>query len=391
MLYDPAAEKVLFEHNAGKYFTPASNIKILSFYTGLKLLKDSIPAINYGIVNDTLYFQGTGDPTFLHPEFSYSKVFDFLKSRSETLVLIPNEVSETAFGPGWAWEDYNYAFSAERADFPIFGNLVTFSVSEGSDLNISPFYFRSNVQIDSLKSSKRVQRAYLKNQFEIPLFDTSGFRQVVPFKYSSQLAAQLLSDTLKKEVLIKNKFPENISQKQKIYSIPVDSLYKPMLQQSDNFLAEQLLLVAAGEVTDTIQTQKAISYMLENHLNDLPDGIRWVDGSGLSRYNLLTPRSMVHLLTKINREVPRERLLQLFPAGGDSGTLEKDYIPPAGKPPYVYAKTGTLNNNHSLSGFLITSKGKFLIFSFMNSNYVVPTTVIKSRMEGVLRNIYLNY
>ncbi len=311
MLYDPAAEKVLFEHNAAKYFTPASNIKILSFYTGLKLLKDSIPAINYEIVNDTLYFQGTGDPTFLHPEFSYSKVFDFLKSRSETLVLIPNEVSETAFGPGWAWEDYNYAFSAERADFPIFGNLVTFSVSEGSELNISPSYFRSNVQIDSLKSSKRVQRAYLKNQFEIPLFDTSGFRQDVPFKYSSQLAAQLLSDTLNKEVLIKNKFPENIFQKQKIYSIPVDSLYKPMLQQSDNFLAEQLLLVAAGEATDTVQAQKAISYMLENHLNDLPDEIRWVDGSGLSRYNLLTPRSIVHLLTKINREVPRERLLTI--------------------------------------------------------------------------------
>lgn len=161
-----------------------------------------------------------------------------------------------------------------------------------------------------------------------------------------------------------------------------------MLEVSDNFIAEQILLMAADKISDSLKSGIAIDHMKKTYLKDLPDEPIWVDGSGLSRYNLFTPRTMVKLLEKIRKEVSQERLFNMMATGGKSGTLENYY---KADTPYIFAKTGTLSNNHSLSGFLKTRSGKVLIFSFMNSNYTIPTSKLKEGMEIILKNIRDNY
>lgn len=391
MIYEPASKKTILEHHSNKYFLPASTTKIFSFYAGLKLLKDSVPALKYMVSRDTLYFSGTGDPTFLHRNFDSSRVLDFLRSRPEVLVLIYPETTEKAFGPGWAWDDYNYEFAAERSSLPVYGNLVSFRFSKDDSLEVNPRYFTGEIQIDSTRDTKRIHRLQKKNSFQIPLFGTSAFEQKVPFITSAELTAQLLSDTLQREVHVRKELPQDVILRQKLSSHDVDEIYRRILQDSDNFFAEQLLLIAAGEISDTLQTEIAIDHMKKEFLQGLPDEIKWVDGSGLSRYNLITPRSMVWVLDRIYEEVPQERLFSLLPAGGISGTIKNDYKAPPGKPPFVYAKTGTLSNNHNLSGYLLTASGKVLIFSFMNNNFLVPTAAVKSKMDGILRELYLKY
>jgi D-alanyl-D-alanine carboxypeptidase/D-alanyl-D-alanine-endopeptidase (penicillin-binding protein 4) len=171
-------------------------------------------------------------------------------------------------------------------------------------------------------------------------------------------------------------------------SIPVDSLYKVMMEDSDNFIAEQLLLLCAGTVSDTLDSDIAIRYAKKNLLTDLPDNPIWVDGSGLSRYNLFTPRSIVRLWEKISEAVPSERLLPLLATGGKSGTIRNWY---KADPPFIFAKTGSLSNNHSLSGFLITKKGKTLLFSFMNNHFTTSSNEVRREMEKILFTIRDRY
>lgn len=128
--------------------------------------------------------------------------------------------------------------------------------------------------------------------------------------------------------------------------------------------------------------------MKKNYLMDLPDEPRWVDGSGLSRYNLFTPRSIVKLWEKIYETVPQERLFPLLAIGGETGTVKNYY---KNNPPYLYGKTGTLSNNHSLSGYLITKKGRTFIFSFMSNNHLASSGVVRAEMESFLKEIYQKY
>ncbi len=387
-LYDPAKKEMLFSHNAEKYFTPASNTKLFTLYTGLKVLGDSIPALRYTEQNDTLFFTGTGDPSFLNPNLEESKVLSFLKDRDDTLVMVQPAYTDKQQGPGWSWDDYNSYYSAERTPFPLYGNLVEFGFTKGDEApSISPRIFRDSliVSTDTSKIS-RIQREVNSNIFSHHNFKRDkNYTQNVPFHYTPEVAAKLLSDTLKKPVHIQEKSPEL---DKKLYSLPADSIYKRMMEVSDNFIAEQILLMAGNELQDSLKSDIAIKYMKENHLKDLPDEPQWVDGSGLSRYNLFTPRTMVSLLEKIKNEVPEHRLLSMLATGGKSGTLKNFY---KADEPYIFAKTGTLRNNHSLSGYLITKKGRLLIFSFMNSNYTVPTSELKQGMENILLKIRDNY
>ena len=160
------------------------------------------------------------------------------------------------------------------------------------------------------------------------------------------------------------------------------------MQASDNFIAEQLLMMCASAVSDTLKPEIAIEYVKKKFLFDLPDKPVWVDGSGLSRYNLLTPRSIVRLWEKIYAIVPRERLFFLLSVGGESGTLKNYY---KAEKRFIVGKTGTLANNHSLSGFLVTKRGRTFIFSWMNNNFTTPTGEVRARMETVLKNIYEKY
>lgn len=162
-----------------------------------------------------------------------------------------------------------------------------------------------------------------------------------------------------------------------------------MMLESDNFLAEQLLIMGSAVLSDTLQSSIAREFVLETYLSELKHPPRWVDGSGLSRYNLFTPESMVHVLNKLYQEIPRERLFTFFPSGGNNGTLE-DWF--AGNPhPYIFAKTGTLGNTYCLSGYMLTKSGKTLIFSFMNNHFKASSSHIKKRMQPILEQLRDSY
>ncbi len=380
VVYNPKTKKEILNHNGAKYFTPASNTKLFTFYTAYKTLKDSIKSLAYYKTHDSLIVKGTADPSFLNG-FESTEVLGFLKNSPESIYVLDTTIDEPRYGSGWAWDDYSYYYMPEKSLFPMYGNMLKYNLTDGM-LHSTPHYFKTQIVV---ADSVLISRQRKGNLFYVQKNKEKDYE--VPFITSNRLVADLLSDKLRKNVtLIPNQKDLNF---QYIYTQNTDSLYKKMLMVSDNFIAEQLLLQVGQEVSGTYSVNAAIKYSLENYLQDLPQKPRWVDGSGLSRYNLFTPESLVKLLEKMYQEIPTQKLLDYFPVGGASGTLKNSYK--TKELPYIYAKTGTLSNNHCLSGYIITKKGTFLIFSYMNNHYRVDSKEIKARMENTLLQIYNTY
>lgn len=387
VLYDPVKKRVLFEHNASRYFTPASNTKIFTLFAALNLLGDSIPALRYAILGDSLIITGTGDPSFLYEPVCESKVYTFLSRNPNDLYYTERNWSTAPFGPGWSWEDYDFYYSPMRSPFPIYGNTFR-AVYLNGKLKTRPAHFEKFIVFsnDTAESSTLVRSPYSNETRFTPGRNDRIRDWTKPFITDASMVAQLLSDTLHRKVTVIDNPP--VSVWQTLYSVPADSLYRVMMQDSDNFIAEQLLLLCAGVLRDTLNPEIAISYVRDELLGDLPDEPLWNDGSGLSRYNLVTPRSVVRLWEKLLRSVERQRLFSLLATGGVSGTLKRYYV---GEKPYIYGKTGTLSHVHCLSGYIVTRKGKTLIFSLMNTNYSVPTRQVRESMERLLEMIRDRY
>lgn len=379
-VYDPVKKDTVIHYNGNKYFTPASNVKIATLYTALQLLKEQLPAFTYKVNLDTISIQGVGNPTFLHPFFKDSLVIKKLQEFNH-LKVFTNNLAATKYGAGWAWEDYDAYYSPERSAFPVYGNTVVINNKE--QLQVIPKSLSNKVKLHLKKQGRKEK----ENVFYYKKEQTKEVE--IPFIVHDTLTKQFF-----KELFLKQKITflkDSIANFKTIqYSnVPLDSLYKRMMTVSDNFLAEQILIMASSKLSDTLSSLKVRKYILENHLKKMPNKPRWVDGSGLSRYNLFTPSSFVFILNKLYATIPEERLFNLFPIGGQSGTL-KNWFKGKNKP-YVFAKSGTLSNNYSLSGYLKTNSGKTLIFSFMNNHYKKKTSNIKKQMELILEYIRDEY
>ena len=367
-IYDLKADKVVYNYNGEKYFTPASNTKIFTLFTGLTMLPDTIPAFKYAVNKDTITIQGTGDPTFLHNYFKDSTALKMVQNYAK-VNLIVNNITDKRFGPGWSWGDFDAYYSAERSAFPMFGNVVT--VQNEDSIVVQPAYYKQKIKI----TEDFYGRDEYKNKFYFRKDRKSETE--IPMIIDSTLIANLWNDIFPNKVsVIKS---SEIKPSTIAYSVPSDSVYRRMMEVSDNFLAEQILVMASSTLSDTLSSSNVIKYMLENELKTLKQEPRWVDGSGLSRYNLFTPASFVDVLTRLYKKLPEERLFKMMSVGGEFGTIKSWY---AGKDkPYVFAKTGSLGNNHNLSGYLLTNSGKVLVFSYMNNHYKKSNNEIKTHMQ----------
>ena len=391
-LYDIDRKEWLYEQHSDKYFTPASNVKILTLYTALKILGDSIPALRYIELGDSLIFQGTASPALAHPYLpADSTIFHFLSNRKEQLFFSSANFTDQVYGPAWAWDDISYAFQCQRSPLPFHGNTVrVLWYADQNRPSLHPSLFENFLQTSKQKQAAKIKTHPFQNLFTYTLLPPKkDYKRVLPFVVSDSLTIQLLSTYIQRPTQLWQKDLPSFDTAKTIYSFQVDTLYRRMMLPSNNFVAEQLLLSCSQQLFGEINSDSIINYMKNNHFHQLPDPLRWHDGSGLSRYNLMTPRSIVKILELLLQDFGPDRLSSFFPIGGRSGTIQKWYK--GQNQPYVYAKTGTMRNRHCLSGYLKTEKGKLLIFSFMHNNYPGVSKPYKEEMEKFLEFIANHY
>jgi serine-type D-Ala-D-Ala carboxypeptidase/endopeptidase (penicillin-binding protein 4) len=396
-VYDATSQASVFQYNSNKYFVPASNIKIPTLYAGMKYLGNQLPGLLVQELKDSIIITPTGDPTFLHVDYKQHQVFDFLKSANKPLAVNSSNWKTDAMGSGWTWNDYLGYYSAERSPMPVYGNYIkwvqqrTVETRDGIKDTAVLVFTEPEMNWPTTFSTARansfdIYRPRTENTYTITEGKELKAELEVPFVTNGiQATLELLKDTLFKEITVTT--TNSPSASKIIYSQPSDSMFKPLMYRSDNFFAEQTLLMVSQQLMGYMDEGRLIDSIIKSDFRNMPQRPRWADGSGLSRYNLFTPDDFVWLLLKMKDEFGMDRLKSIF-ATGNSGTLRNYYKEEAG---FIYAKTGTLSGVVALSGYLYTTKNKLLVFSFLVNNHNTSSTTVRRAVEKFIKQLRANY
>ncbi len=376
-VYDPLSQKVLFSRKMHHHFTPASNTKIYTLYVAREVLGDSAVGLIMKRLEDTTVIRGVGYPLEEH---------DLLRWLDTSSVVIDCTDTLLRFGAGWMWDDYPYSYQRERSWMPLYGNAVKVVMDSTGTFYCNPTDTHLRFVIDTALDG-RYFRAEYANVFYvnprrwiypdtvyIPLFAASAWRRdrfertFSQYRWLENCPQEWLADVEAKR-------------------LPLDTLYKRMMYYSDNFIAEQLLLMTQYAVCGEECWDSTWTYLRSHLLKGLPDSLHWVDGSGLSRYNQTTPANTVWVLEQIWHKWGQERALRWMAAPGRVGTLRHRYrslVDTRGEP-LLYAKTGSLRGVYCLSGYLRCRSGRWLIFSVMVNHLMAERSLALEEIERFLR------
>jgi D-alanyl-D-alanine carboxypeptidase/D-alanyl-D-alanine-endopeptidase (penicillin-binding protein 4) len=388
-VYNESNQQWVSKFQSDHYFTPASNTKIQSCFLGMKYLKDSIAGWQYLENSDTVFLMPLGDPSFLHPDFKYQPVADLIKNTKKQIVFCLPETQDKfeAYGKGWAWDDYPEDYQPERNRLNIYGNVITV-YKKANGIQIKPNYFTKNQTLPAKYTLW--SREKLSNQFFPKQDVVNDLEHQVPFITGTNynIAKSLIEDSLHPYHTIAIQKGWNQPSTKFINTVATDSLLKIMMNRSDNFFAEQILLMTSQQLLGRMDDAAIIDTILKTDFSDFPQKPEWADGSGLSRFNLTTPENYITLLQKMEKDFSMERIKSIFAQGG-KGTLSSYY---KNIPGVLYAKTGTLGNQIALSGYIITNKGTRLTFSVLVGNHVSPSTYpVRHAVEEYLTAIMKKY
>ena len=310
--------------------------------------------------------------------------FQILENDNEGTSLYVND--NTTLRKFSGYQDVNLKTLEKISDVRINlrGNLITLKgksekvkiVVKTIDMLLRKTEGKNNLEEEDIKSfyyfeqKKQIDRSEIENNFSLnPSLFESGDTIYSPFITSRKNTISLLENALGIKVEFKM---EELKDYNVLNSSQVDDVYSAILKDSDNLISESITANISFRLNDTISVDKGVKL-----IKRLSKQIELFDGSGLSRYNLVTPKSIISSLHDIYNLVGFDRIKKIFP---------KNYII-QDKEDFVWGRTGTLKNNHNYSGYLITDKNRIYIFSIMINHFTNDLSKITEAIVDFL--IYL--
>ena len=167
-------------------------------------------------------------------------------------------------------------------------------------------------------------------------------------------------------------------------SAPLRDILHAMEKPSQNQIAEILLRTIGLERTGLGSPDSGASVVERQLLawGAEPDGFVIRDGSGLSRYDYLSPETIVRTLAAVRRDSAFSAFYDGLPIAGIDGTIEYRMRGTAAQG-NVHAKTGFIANARSLSGYVTTADGRMLIFSALCNNWTVPVKDVERVQDAI--------
>ncbi|RXM53544.1 MULTISPECIES: D-alanyl-D-alanine carboxypeptidase/D-alanyl-D-alanine-endopeptidase [unclassified Chryseobacterium] len=401
VVYDPKTKKVISSYNESSPLVPASTTKLLTTETALNLLGENyrwMTQLEYagtvdenGTLNGNLYVVGSGDPSLGTNKAgagSYRDIIsDFIGGLSREGIRKVNGdiIIQTALFKGniamlpenvvWL-ENNNYYLPAgtTRAINPANEKLI---VKKSGFSTEKKFFYVSPYAHQMVYAEKYDGDGVLTTKLpDAPAYLANSFR--------TTLVKSGIPVTGKVVTKMTDAAPENRKMISAYKSPTLSDIVYYTNQHSDNSLAEALLRTVGFQKLGD-QTSESGRVVVTDHLKNAGFdmlGLTYMDGSGLSRSNNVTPISQVKFLTSLMDEKYYRSYLTSLPIGGQSGTLKRMFLGTGNG--QVFAKTGTLNKVKTLAGYMKTNSGKTLVFSLMVNNYSGSVDMVKKRMEKIL-------
>jgi D-alanyl-D-alanine carboxypeptidase/D-alanyl-D-alanine-endopeptidase (penicillin-binding protein 4) len=231
--------------------------------------------------------------------------------------------------------------------------------------------------------------------------DTAGVVRTVAVRNPSLYVANVIRETLREQGIsiegppvhytaLDPNSPELIGT-QPIFvhrSAPLSEILAAMMKASQNLIAETVLLAVGHQMRGEGSAAAGIA-VVDSLLRawEIPHRqLRMADGSGMSRYDLVSAALLTDVLARMDRTAHRDTWLASLPVAGRDGTLANRMR----DPPLidrVLAKTGTLSGVRTLSGYLTTVRGERIVFSIIVNNHMQGAAAADRVAEEALRLI----
>jgi D-alanyl-D-alanine carboxypeptidase/D-alanyl-D-alanine-endopeptidase (penicillin-binding protein 4) len=423
LVVDAESGEILYQRNPDQYFVPASNMKLLT--TAMALAKlgtayrfrttvETRGAISAdGTLTSDVVLVGRGDPNLSNRSFPFVAKEEFagrptrvleeladgvaargVKSIAGDIVGDDSYFPRERYPSGWEIDDtvweYGAAISAIVVDDNTVRLTLTAGLREGDSVlsAVAPatpdFVVENRVATSAatVKSDLRLVREPGANVVMVSgtLPANSAPRTLVLAIQEPALhAAALLKELLEERGVHVSGVPRAIHESAAIsdtstvlaehISVPLGDSVKLVNKISQNLHTEMYLRTAARQ-DGVWKTPEELAKFPESFYADAgiaPGDVVQADGSGLSRHDLVTARTLVTMLSYAQKQPWFSVYFDSLPVAGVDGTLE-DRMRNTVAVGRIHAKSGSLEHVRTRSGYAETASGRRLIFSFLGNN-----------------------
>ena len=424
-VYDPKADRVVYSYNGNRHFIPASNTKLIVTTVAMGVLgpgyryRTPLLATAREPAVAALVVIGQGDPTwserFHGGDFTVLDQLADSVARAGIREIDRLVVDASRFGPErihYTWEisdlpgiyappvaaigvaegtlrlalrggqrigdSATVSIVGPQGVFPLAGRVDTDSAGKGLSLDVDYHNWPDTIRVSGSIGVNAVDTIRIA-QPDAAEFATAVFAEALRARGITVRSTQLTYDSA--EVA-------RIGATAPIAtwtSEPLPEIVAAILKPSQNWIAEQLLRTLgaekgqAGTWSESLKVEQA--YLVDVIGLDSTD-FQLRDGSGMSAQTLMTPRGFVRILEHTRRQPWAAVYRNALPAALEpESTLSSRF---QGLENRIFAKTGSITNVSTLSGFLVTEDGRDLTFSILVNASGRPQAQVRRGMDRLV-------
>ncbi len=430
--------QVLYRRNAERLFLPASNLKLLTAAAALARLGADFrwtttvlargPRHGDTLAGD-LVVVGRGDPTFSTDAMGDSSdalralrpFADSLRARGIHVVRgrVLGDASlftDPPLGRGWAWDDLDADYSAPVGALQFNESVAWILATPGSvagqpvALALQPsaaglrlFSTATTAPADSTASRLAWSRAPFSDSVSVSGSLAAGHAPARlpvsvpdPARYFTAALTEALTDSgiaVRGDTAVAAPAAPAapaaaVAPAETLFvwhSPPLAAVLPLFLKPSQNQIGETLLRTLGAEAggAGTVDSGRSVVRSVLTGFGVPPDAYVLADGSGLSRYDFIAPAALAQVLAALDQRPDFPTLYAALPIAGVDGTLATRLkgTAAAGN---VHAKTGSLTDVRSLSGYVTDADGEHLLFVLLVNNFTVPQRVVEAAQDQIV-------